>query len=154
MPDEGFVKVQHNFDKNMLELGELLFLTVSTILISLSFCFCFTSQTSQIGLLKNNKVEEEVTRHKRKKSDIHWKSSKSSSRRGSVSVAGCNITENQNELEMIQNRLVDTEKQLIEVKMKNLKLMKMLETAEERSKHQASQVKSFKVLKSIPLLMH
>ena len=54
---------------------------------------------------------------------------------------------------MIQNRLVDTERQLVEVKMKNLKLLKMLETAEERSKHQASQVQSFEVLKNLPLFM-
>ena len=131
-----------------MELSELIVVstvTISTILISLWFCFFFTSQTSHMDLLNNNQVEEGGTRRKKKKSDTRLKASESSSRRSSISLAGGDTAGNQNEIETLQKRLTNSEKQLVETKMKNLKLLKMLETAEERNRDQTSQVEALEV---------
>ena len=67
-------------------------------------------------------------------------------------MAGGNTAGNQNEIETLQKRLTNSEKQLVETKMKNLKLLKMLETAEERNRDQTSQVEALEVSIKSPIV--
>ena len=53
----------------------------------------------------------------------------------------------QEQLGGMQARLVATEKELVEIKMRNLKLLKMTENLEEKNRNQENQIEKFEVRK-------
>jgi len=131
--------------------------TVSTILISLSFCYCFgvSNHDGQMDLINNNQ-EGDMIRKRKKKSDIRrgsvtqtQQSSVSSSRRSSMSITGHvgSMGVQNNQLVGMQARLVATEKELVEIKMRNLKLLKLTENLEEKNRNHEAQLMEYQELK-------
>ena len=55
------------------------------------------------------------------------------------------MTGQQEQLGVMQARLVATEKELVEIKMRNLKLLKMTENLEEKNRNQENQIIKFEV---------
>merc|ERR1719228_2709332 len=74
-------------------------------------------------------------------------SSVSTSRRSSMSVTGHPTVGQQDQLVVAQSRLVVLEKELVEIKMRNLKLWKMTEKLEEKNRNQECQIEQYEQLK-------
>ena len=141
---------------NMLETAEVILVTVSAIVISFSFCYCFTvnNHTGQMDIINNNQEVETTNRRKKKKSDNRRgsvnqtrQSSVSSSRRSSMSITGQvgSTGVQQEQLAAMQARMTATERELVEIKMRNLKLLKLTENLEEKNKNQGIQIEKFEV---------
>ena len=141
---------------NMLETAEVILVTVSAIVISFSFCYCFTvnNHTGQMDIINNNQEVETTNRRKKKKSDNRRgsvnqtrQSSVSSSRRSSMSITGQvgSTGVQQEQLAAMQARMTATERELVEIKMRNLKLLKLTENLEEKNENQGIQIEKFKV---------
>lgn len=144
----------------MLDTAEIILVTVSAVVISLSFGYCFTvtNQGDKIDLINNNQETgtEATSRRRKKKSDqrrgsvtIARQSSVSTSRRSSMSMTGqaTSMVVQQEQLVVMQTRLVATEKDLVEIKMRNLKLLKMTENLEEKNRTQSGQIEQYQQLK-------
>eukprot|EP00092_Neocalanus_flemingeri_P000766 GFUD01000813.1.p2 GENE.GFUD01000813.1~~GFUD01000813.1.p2 ORF type:complete len:233 (+),score=106.51 GFUD01000813.1:166-864(+) len=144
----------------MLETAEVLLVTVSAVVISLSFVFCFTvtSHADQLDLVNNNQEAgtEATSRRRKKKSDqrrgsvtLTRQSSVSTSRRSSMSITGQvgGMVVQQEQVLVMQTRLVIAEKEMVEIKMRNLKLLKMTENLEEKNRKQEVQIGEYEKLR-------
>ena len=139
----------------MLDTVEIVLVTVSAIVISFSFCYCFgvSNHAGQMDLINNNQ-EGDMIRKRKKKSDIRrgsmtqtQQSSVSSSRRSSMSITGQvgSMGVQNHQLAGVQARLVATEKELVEIKMRNLKLLKLTENLEEKNRCHEDEMENFQV---------
>ena len=95
-----------------------------------------------------------MIRKRKKKSDIRrgsmtqtQQSSVSSSRRSSMSITGQvgSMGVQSHQLGGVQARLVATEKELVEIKMRNLKLLKLTENLEEKNRCHEAEMEDFQV---------
>jgi len=136
----------------MLETAEIMLVTMSAILISLSFWYCLNlnSQAGKVDRMNNNQeslVESAARRRKKKSENRRGSVSISSSRRSSMSVTGMGgMGVQQDQTVVMQTRLVEAEKEVVEMKMRNLKLLKMTENLGEKNRAQDVQIEQLEEL--------